>query len=179
MDSFLLRVEDIFRNSKSSDELFDAFREAIDVKVKDIELYKILLGNPALSSEEIKMFSEKLAKEIPEQRLNTFLWTANVFEYYKDDYDKLQDAVSYYQRAFQQEPTNAAPLVRLLNLYSFDLETPINKMIVDYVEQNVKSVNRKSGTYFSLADLYKRKGDYATASKYLALGEKAAERENY
>ena len=175
----MLRVEEIFRNSKSSDELFDTFREAIDGNVKDIELYKILLGNPALSSEEIKMFSEKLAKEIPERQLDTFLWTANVFENYKEDYYKLQDAVSYYQRAFQQEPTSAAPLIRLLNLYNFDLQTPINKMIVDYVEENVKSVNRKSDTFFALAELYKRKGDYTTASKCLALGEKAAERENY
>lgn len=177
MESFLNRIESIFRNSKSSDELFDAFKDAIDVRVKDIDLYKILLGNPALSSEEIKMFSEKLVKEIPESRLDTFMWTANVFEHHKEDYEKLQDAVNYYQRAFQHDPTNAAPLIRLLNLYTHDLETPINKTIVDYVEQNVKSVNKKSGTFFSLAETFKQKGDLFTASKYLALGEKAAERE--
>lgn len=171
------RLENIFRNSTSSDELFDAFREAINLNVNDLELYKILLGNPALSSDEIKMFSEKLAKEIPEQCINTFMWTANVFEYQKEDYNKLEDAISYYQRAFEQEPANALPLIKLLNLYNYDLETQSNKTIIDFVEQKVKTVNKKSGTFFSLADLYKRKGDYLLASKYLALGEKEAERE--
>ncbi len=177
MDSFLLRLENIFRNSASSDELFDAFREAINARVVDMDLYKILLGNPALSPDEIKMFTEKLAKDIPEHRVSAFMWTANVFEHEKEDYNKLENAVGYYQRAFEQEPANAVPLIRLLNLYNYDLETQINKTIIDFVVQNVKSVNKKSGTFFSLADLYKRKGDYLLASKYLALGEKATERE--
>jgi hypothetical protein len=179
VESFLERLENIFRNATSSDELFDAFSEAINVPVKDADFYKALLGNPTLSSDEIKMFSEKLAKEIPEQKLNTFMWTANVFEHHKDDYEKLDDAVNYYKRAFQVEPTNAAPLIKMLNLYNYEYDMQINKTIIDFVEEKVRSVNQKSETYFTFAQLYKRKGDYSLAAKYLALGEKAAERENF
>lgn len=178
MENFLFRLENIFRNSTSPDELFDAFREAINGRISDIDLYKILLGNPVLTSDEIKLFSEKLAKEIPEQKINTFMWTASVFEHQKEDFENMSDAALYYQKAFENEPTNAAPLLRLLNLYNYDFETPLNKTIIEYVEQNVRTVNQKSGTFFSLAELYKRKGDFFLASKYLALGEKAAEREN-
>ncbi|MDP2038422.1 MAG: hypothetical protein Q8L04_13650 [Ignavibacteria bacterium] len=177
MNNFLVRIENIFRNSTSPDELFDAFRDAINTRVTDIDLYKILLGNPHLSPDEIKMFTEKLTKEIPNQTFNTFMWTASVFEHQKDDYEKLEDAIKYYQRSFDHNPTNELPLIRMLGLYNFDLEIPVNKEILDYVDSRVSSVNIKSRVYFSIADLYKRKDNYLLAAKYLALGEKAAERE--
>lgn len=178
MDNFLLRIENIFRNSASSDELFDAFREAINTKVVDIDLYKILIGNPALSSDEIKLYTEKLAKEIPHQSVNTFMWAASVFENDKENYEKLEEAIKYYQRSFFHEPTNALPLIKLLGLYNFDLDTHANKNIMDFIEHSIASVHQKSQIYFSVADLYKQKGNYLLAAKYLALGEKAAEREN-
>jgi tetratricopeptide (TPR) repeat protein len=177
VNNFLERIENIFRNSASPDELFDAFREAINTRVSDIDLYKILLGNPSLSPDEIKMFAEKLAKEIPNQTFNTFMWTASVFEHQKDNYEKLEDAIKYYQRSFEHNHTNNLPLIRLLGLYNFDLEIPANKEILDFVDSNVTSVNIKSRVFFSIADLYKRKENYLLATKYLALGEKAAERE--
>ena len=178
MESFLSRIENIFRNSTSSDELFDAFHDAISTRVKDVDLYKILIGNPALSADEIKMFTEKIVKEIPNQALNTYMWTANVLGHQKDDYEKLEDAIRYFQKSFECEPTNAAPLIRLLGLYNFDVDSPLNKTILGLVESRVPSVHHKSHVYFSLSDLYKRMDDYLLAAKYLALGEKAAEREN-
>lgn len=178
MNSFLSQIENIFRTSASPEELFDAFREAINTRVTDIDLYKILLGNPSLSADEIKMYAEKLAKEIPDQTINTFMWTAAVFEHQKDDYEKLEDAIKYYQRSFEHDSTSALPLISLLGLYNFDLETPINKSIVEYVDLHVTSVYQKSRVYFSMANLYKQKENYMLAAKYLAFGEKAAEREH-
>lgn len=178
MESFLSRIENIFRNSTSSDELFDAFRDAINTHVSDVDLYKILIGNPVLSADEIKMFTEKIVKEIPNQALNTYMWTANVLGHQKEDSEKLEDAIRYFQKSFECEPTNATPLIRLLDLYNFDVDTSANKTILDTVELRISAVHRKSQIYFSLADLYKRKNDYLLATKYLALGEKAAEREN-
>lgn len=179
MNNFLARIENIFRNSTSQDELFDAFRDAINTRVTDIDLYKILLGNPSLSPDEIKMFAEKLTKEIPNQTFNTFMWTASVFEHQKDDYEKLEDAVKYYQKSFEHSPTNELPLIRLLGLYNFDIDIPANKEILDFVNSRLISVNIKSRVYFSIADLYKRKDNYLLAARYLALGEKAAEREKH
>jgi tetratricopeptide (TPR) repeat protein len=178
VENFLSRIENIFRSSASSDELFDAFREAINTRVTDIDLYKILLGNPSLSPDEIKMFAEKLAKEIPQQTSNTFMWTASVFEHQKDDYEKLEDAIKYYQKSFEYDTTNEIPLIRLLGLYNFDIETPTNKIILEFVDSRIAAVHFKSRVYFSVADIYKRKENYLIAAKYLALGEKAAEREN-
>jgi tetratricopeptide (TPR) repeat protein len=177
MNNFIMRIENIFRNSASPDELFDTFREAINTRVGDIDLYKILLGNPSLSPDEIKMFAEKLAKEIPLQALNTFMWTASVFENQKDDYEKLDDAIKYYRKSFECDPTNSLPLVRMLGLYNFEIETPSNKSILEFVELRVPSVHIKSRVYFSLADLFKRENKISLAAKYLALAEKAAERE--
>ena len=60
MDEIKKNIENVFRGSSSSDELFDYFQEALKHQTNDIGLYKMLLGNPALSSDELKMFAEKL-----------------------------------------------------------------------------------------------------------------------
>ena len=56
-------VESAFRQSASSGELFDALKLAINHRLADVELYKILLGNPTLSKYELIMFTEKICKD--------------------------------------------------------------------------------------------------------------------
>jgi len=61
-------LENIFRNSNSPDELFDTFKIAIDRRIQDSSIYRLLLWNKALSPDEIMMFAEKICKENPEER---------------------------------------------------------------------------------------------------------------
>jgi hypothetical protein len=178
MDETLKRVEEVFRGSSCSNELFDSFQEALKHSVSDIGVYKILLGNPALTSDEIKMFTEKLVKQFPQHTFETLFWTGNIFENQKEDLNRLEDSINYYKRAFLQNSFDEHTLVHLLNLYNYEMEIPANKTILDFVESEVITVNRKSRVYFCLSDLYRQKGNLLAAVRYLALGEKSAERES-
>jgi len=177
MDESIKKIEDVFRNSVLQDDLFDAFRDAINLKINDVELFKILLANPALSIDELKMYTEKLLKEIPGSAYQLCLWTAKVFENHADDYEKLEHAVSYYTHACRHNPSAHEPYLELIKLYNTDIELPTNKKILELAEFGITTVNYKSKIYFALADLFKKMNDLNSASKYLALAAKAAERE--
>lgn len=171
------RIENIFRNSSSPEELFDAFDEAIKLKINDVEIYKVLLGNPVLSLDEIKMYAEKLIRELDDKKFQITMWTAKVFENLQANFDYLDSAINYYAKAIEFDPSSHEPLVRLLKLYNYDLELPTNKRILNLVEMNLHKVEIKSKVYLALADLYKQLGNKQLEAKYAALGEKAMEDE--
>lgn len=169
------RIESVFRNSTSQDELFDTFGEAINNEIDDFDLYKILLANPFISIDEIKMYSEKLLRQIPLSSYHILMWTAKILESHAFAFSNLEDPIAYYERALNARPNEFDPHLSLLRLYSHDVETDFNKKILNLVETNVGRVNRKSKVYYALADLYKRRGDTRSESKYLFLAEKSAE----
>lgn len=163
----------IFIDSSSQDELFDAFVDSLKLGINDFEHYKPLLANRVLSEDEIKMFTEKLAKEIKEGIVEIYLWTGQVF-YEKNNF---KNAFEYFQKSFQNDVSNFYPLLNIANLYNFDFDDPLNKMIIDFIVSNVNSVNKKSRVYLALANIYKRIGDFSKAAKYNALAYRSAELE--
>jgi hypothetical protein len=177
MDDTLKRIENIFRGSSSSDELFDSFQEALKLPITEIQTYKILLGNPTLTSDEVKMYAEKLVKQFPQQSFETLLWAGRIFESQKEDQHRLEDSIRYYQRAFYENPHYESALVYMLNLYNYDIEVVTNAKIIDFVESAVVTVTKKSRVYFRLSEHFKQLGNLPLAARYLALGEKSAERE--
>ena len=177
MNNNCKEIESVFRNSTSSDELFDAFSQAINLKIVDLELYKILLANPVISSDEIKMYTEKLLRELPESSCRIYMWTANVFESRSPGYSNFDDIILYYQKAISFKPTEVEPFLNLLKLYNYDVEILYNGKIMDIVENGIGGVKVKSKIYYALSDLFKKLNNNNTAARYLALAEKSAELE--
>lgn len=177
MDELKKKIEFIFRNSAVPEELFDSFREALNFRIEDISLYKILLANPALNTDEIKMYTEKLLKEFPETAYQLCMWTAKVFENHINEYEQLEYAILYYTKACQYNLFSNEPYLALIKLYNTDIELPSNKKILDLIEFGITVVNKKSEIYLALADLYKKMNDLTKASKYLALAARASEEE--
>ncbi|MDZ7764531.1 MAG: hypothetical protein U5K00_08905 [Melioribacteraceae bacterium] len=99
-------IEQIFRSSNDSNELFDAFQTALSLEIDDVELYKILLGNPTLSFDEIAMYTEKLANEFNKFGFDIYLWTAKLLETKSLNIDALETALHYYAKAAQINPTD-------------------------------------------------------------------------
>lgn len=172
------KIEEIFRNSTSVDELFDSFQEAIKSGLNDLALYKILLSNPVLSTDEIKLFTQKLIKDFPHFTFDLMMWAASIFESCVDDRYGSENAFLYYSKAIQIEPSSHKPLLAILGLYNYDAEVLSNHKVIDIIVSNIQSVHFKSKVYFALADHYKKNGKYAIASIYFEMGEKAAEKEN-
>jgi tetratricopeptide (TPR) repeat protein len=171
------RIEETFRNSKSSDELFDAFQDAIKLNISDIGVFKILLANPMLSPDEIKLFTEKLIKEMPDSSFELLIWAGKIFENHTDYFNNVIEALLYYERAISSRPESHEPLLNLLNLYNYEMNLPINQKIFDSIDKSISSVNRKSKIYYALAKHYKKCGNTKMEIKYLELAEKSAAKE--
>lgn len=172
------KIENIFRNSESHDELFDAFQSAINLKLDDLEAFKILIANPVLSPDEIKMFTEKLLKVMPEKSYSILMWAGKIFESQPDNYDYLEDAFNYYNRAISYQPDSFLPFLRLLNLYNYEIDYPMNRKIIGTVENLLPKVDQKSTIYYALSAHYKKCGNKDRETEYLALAEKETKRES-
>lgn len=179
MSDYILKyAEAVFRNSNDNDDLFDVFELVLSEKIKDVDLYKILLGNPALSQDEVIMYTEKLCKEISDSVYDLCMWTANIFGNKLTEYNCIETSISYLKKASLADPQNCAPYLTAINLFDLELNLPVNNKIIKMVEEGVSAVAKKSKVYYSLADLYKKNGNQKLAIKYSRLAEKAALRED-
>ncbi len=174
----ILRLENTFRNSNDTNELFDAFIDAMRHNIKDVDLFKILLANPVLSKDELIMYTEKLCKELEENSYEICLWTAGIFENNCEDYDCLNNAIRYLEKAIDTKPEQHKPFLHLLELYNLDFEVPTNETILNIVHSKIDGVRKKSKVYYALADLYKKLGNVEQQRKYFGLAERCAIREN-
>ena len=73
-------IRKCFETSHEFNEIFDAFQQALAQRMNDIELYRQLFWNHALTPAERCLFGEKLSKEFPDLAYGVFMWLANVFE---------------------------------------------------------------------------------------------------
>jgi hypothetical protein len=174
----LERIENVFRNSTSVDELFDSFQEALKLNLNDIAFYKVLLSNQALTTDEIKLFTQKLIRDFPQYTFDLLMWSASIFESCVDDRYGPENAFLYYSKAIDADPASYKPLLAILGLYNYDAEVLSNHKVIDIIVSNIQPVQLKSKVYYALADHYKRNGNYAIATIYFEMGEKAAEKES-
>jgi hypothetical protein len=167
------KLERIFRVSDCSDELFDAFNLAVKNKIEDSELYKILLGNPALTKDEILMYTETLTQEFPNSSYELFIWTAGLFENNTFDYFSIDKSLHYYKKALDSNPVSHKPLINALKLYNYEIGLPTNSSIIDFIKENIQRIKDKKEVYLSLVGHYQKVGSLELKRKYQALAEKA------
>jgi hypothetical protein len=168
------KIESVFRGSASRDDLFDAFGDALKHEIYDFDLFKILLANPFITTDEVKMYAEKILKVIPFNSYHILMWTGKILESRSYDFVNLEDSINYYTRAINLRPVEFEPLMSILKLYNHDVESDVNKKILAIVEEGLNRVRIKSRIYYALADLYKRRGESVMEFKYLELAEKSA-----
>lgn len=176
-DDTLKYIETVFRNSSDPGELFDAFHTALSSGIKDFETYKILLGNPFLSKDEMLMFSDKLCRELKENEYEICMWTASVLGTKIVEYGCRESSIAYFERAFYNDPENCEPLLKALGMYDTDMNIPSNKKILNIVDLGLLSVKYKSRVYYAMSDLFKRLGKEEQSVRYFEMAEKAARQE--
>ncbi len=170
-------LENIFLTSSSSEELFDAFDTALKAEIENIEIYKILLANPALTMDEIEMYVKILSEKFPSMKYELFIWTAFILETYTNVSEYLEKATEYYAKAAEIDLTNCEPYLKMLNNYDYDLDLPANEMIINFIETGINTVKCKSKLYYALAKHYGKLGDEEMKSKYFELYERAIKEE--
>ncbi len=171
-------IRDKFSKGKDFNEIFDAFEDALEQKIQDVDLYRLLFWNPSLKPEELCLFGEKLAKEFPSIAYETYMWLASVFEATYAMYDNYELAILYYQKAAQQRPSELLPYLNAADCYDPDLNIPPFDVLMEFLKSGLKHVLEKKTLLHRVAYLYQIHGDQEQADYYRTLADELDQNQN-
>jgi hypothetical protein len=163
-------IEKTFSTSNSPDELFDSFRVAINQKIEDLDLYKILLWNKALSNDEIAMYAEKICREIPQFSLDIYMAVAKILDSASSFRNK-EKAFEYIKKAAASDKLSLKPYVFISEIYNKELDLPPFDRIANFIEEGLLNVEEKSKLNFILARMYAKIGNVEKGKIYQKRGE--------
>jgi tetratricopeptide (TPR) repeat protein len=152
-----LTVEEIrkrFEMSKEFNEIFDAFEQALEQRLEDIDLYKQLFWNHTLTPDELCLFGEKLAKEFQPLAYDTYMWLAEVFEVTYSMYDNYELALEYYMKASSVKPSEITPYLNAADCYEQDLNIPPVTRLIEFIKKGAGHVDKPKSLYEKLVDFY-------------------------
>ena len=171
-----LHFEKLFRELSSPDELFDAFKNALENKINDIELYKIFLGNIALSPYEVRMFTEKLCNEFKDLSFDLYMWSASILENCNAR-NCVEMSFEYYRKAAEADSFSHLPYFSIVKLYNPEIDIPPQKELFQILQNSLEKVKYKSKIYLAMAELYGKLDNLTLKQKYTALAAKLAQYE--
>jgi tetratricopeptide (TPR) repeat protein len=166
------KYEYIFKNSKNADELFDAFDSALKEGIDDLELYKLLFWNPALSIDMLSMFIKKLASTFPHLAYDVYMWGAKVIELSFDNVENYETILNFYKKASELKPLENEPYVKAADAYNFDLKVHSPAMVINFLKKGITKVKDPTTLYFKLSEFFGKLGNIELKNHYLAEGEK-------
>lgn len=170
MDKY--KYEYIFKNSKNSDELFDAFDKAIKEGIDDFELYKILFWNPVLTIDELSMFIKKLANTFPHIAYEAYIWGAKVVELSFDNVENFEMILNFYKKASEIKPTENEPYIKAADAYNFDLKIHPPASVINFLKKGITKVKDPATLYFKLSEFFGKLGNTELKNHYQHEGEK-------
>ena len=156
----------VFESSKEFNEIFDAFEQAVEQRLDDLSLYRLLFWNHALTPEELCLFGEKLSKEFPALAYDTYFWLANIFEVTLSMVDNYELALTYYKKAASARPEDRTPYLRAADCYERDLNIPPISELIDFLKRGVESVKEPVPLYQRLVELYDLNGNDEMSDYY-------------
>jgi tetratricopeptide (TPR) repeat protein len=130
-----------FEFSTDFNEIFDAFESALAQDLRDLDLYRLLFMNPSLTVDELCLFGEKLAAEIPEIAYETYLWLARIFEATHSMLDNFELTLKYYRKAASVRPDIIDTYLRAADCYEPDLNIPPISILIDFLKSGAEQVN--------------------------------------
>lgn len=166
-------IRHIFNTSKNFNELFDAFDTAVQLKIDDVEMYRVLFWNDSLGADELILFGEKLAREFHHIAYDVYMWLASIFEVLYGKNDNYEMALTYYQKAAAIKPSETDPYLDACDIYNPDLNIPPIKLLIEFLKVGVEFVHNKKLLLQRLSILYKLNGDFDLAEYYRVKAEEA------
>lgn len=148
-----------FEFSTDFNEIFDAFEEAMQQRVTDIELYRLLFMNPSLSVDELCLFGEKLAYEIREHAYDVYMWLARVFEATHSMLDNYELTFAYYRKAAAVRPDLADTYLAAADCYEPDLNIPPIAQLITFLKDGAEHVPAPRELYERLVYFFELLGN--------------------
>lgn len=167
-----------FSAGKDFNEIFDAFEDALEQRIDDVEVYRLLFWNPSLLPDELCLFGEKLAKEFPNLAYDTFMWLANVFEATYSSYDNYELAMLYYRKAAKAKPEEVQPYLNATDCHDPELNIPPFYWLVEFLKLGINLVKDKKTLLHRLSYLYQMHGDQEQADYYRNLADELGHIQN-
>ncbi|MGD0339281.1 MAG: hypothetical protein ABSB78_10870 [Bacteroidota bacterium] len=164
-------VEEIrrrFAGSNEFNEIFDAFEDAVNQRLIDLELYRLLFWNHSLTPDELCLFGEKLAKEFPDIAFEVYRWLASVFAVTYSAYDNYELALTYYKKAAYTRPTDPVSYLDASDCYEPDLNIPPIDGLIEFLRFGLEHAVESEQLLRRLSKLYAILGD-ADLSEYYKL----------
>ena len=143
-----------FETSKNPNELFDAFEEAIALRIGEFQYYRSLFWNFALTADELCLFADKLAKEFPALGYEVFIWLAHIFAIMRSSNDNFELAMIYFQKSAAIQPDNLEPYLDAADCYNSDINIPPVKTLIDFLKSGIEHIAEPRALYERLAYLY-------------------------
>ncbi|MCX7985153.1 MAG: hypothetical protein N3A63_09660 [Bacteroidetes bacterium] len=171
-------IRERFANGKDFNEIFDAFEDALEQRIQDVDLYRLLFWNPNLKAEELCLFGEKLAKEFPGIAYETYMWLASVFEATYAMYDNYELAMKYYRKAAQQRPSEVLPYLNAADCYDPDLNIPDFESLVEFLRNGLQYVVEKRTLLYRISYLFQMRGEQEQADYYRTLADELDQNQN-
>lgn len=147
-------IRQCFEFSQAFNQVFDAFEQALEDGIDDVELYRLLFWNKFLSSDELCLFGHKLANEFPAMAYDVFLWLASVFAVNYSRYDNYELAMDYFAKASGVKPEEPAPYLDAAACYEPDLNIPPVTNLLHYLKEGTRHVANPRPLYEQLCRLY-------------------------
>ncbi len=152
-------IRTLFRTSQDFNELFEAFRVAIERNLNDLDAYRELFWNTSLKPEELLFFAKKLGEVFPDLGYETYLWLSNVFETRFDTEESVELAFLCLKKASKFNPKSVEPFLSACNLYDQDLKIPTLQSIMAFLKNGVEQVDDPKSIYQQLAVFYSMLGN--------------------
>ena len=167
-------VEEIrarFAQSTDFNEIFDAFEDALEQRIQDVELYRVLFWNHSLAPDELCLFGEKLAKEFSSIAYDVFMWLASVFEVTYSSYDNFELAIRYYRKAADVKPQEPDPYLDACDCYDPDLNIPPADVLIEFLKNGLNHVGNRTALLMRLSHLHHLLGDEEQSRLYRTLAD--------
>lgn len=148
-----------FATSKAFNVIFDAFQQALDQKIDDLQLYRQLFWNKFLSADEVCMFGQKLATEFPHLAYEIYLWLASVFAVNYSHFDNYELAMAYFTKASSVKPAENTPYLDAADCYDPDLNIPPVTTLIRFLKDGATHVPDPHPLYERLCYLYDLTGN--------------------
>ena len=163
-----------FESSNEFNEIFEAFEQAIEMRLDDIEIYRRLFWNHSLTADELCLFGEKLALEFQPIAYETYMWLANIFEVMYSKIDNYERALEYYKKASQVRPNEPDPYLDAADCYEPDLNIPPLSSLIHFLKSGTSHVPNPKMLYQRLSHFYDLDGNDEMSAYYRRKAEEGS-----
>ena len=165
------KIRQRFEFSNDFNEIFDAFEQALKLRLDDIELYQRLFWNDSLKPDELCLFGEQLTKEFPKLAYDTYMFLANVFETMYSMIDNHELSFLYYRKAASVRPESSEPYMHAADSYEADLNIPNISSVIAFLKAGIQHAAAPKIFYERLVQLYEINGNDEMRNYYRRLAD--------